>query len=146
MARRTFFSFHYENDVWRASIVRNSARLKTEITLEWIDASIWEDEKKKGDAAVKKLIDNALVGTSVTCVLIGSLTSTRKFVKYEIDQSIARGNGLFGIYIHNIKDNDGKTATKGTSPLPAGYKTYDWVNDDGYTNLGKWVDAAYEAK
>ena len=28
MARRTFFSFHYERDVWRASIVRNSAKLK----------------------------------------------------------------------------------------------------------------------
>ena len=24
MARKTFFSFHYENDVWRANIVRNS--------------------------------------------------------------------------------------------------------------------------
>jgi len=24
MARKVFFSFHYERDIWRASIVRNS--------------------------------------------------------------------------------------------------------------------------
>lgn len=142
MARRTFFSFHYEKDVQRASVVRNSSKLKSEITPEWIDASIWEEAKAKNDAAVQKLIDDALYGTSVTAVLIGSETSRRRWVKYEIDQSIARGNGLIGIYIHNIKDFQGHTAPKGANPLPAGYTTYDWINDDGYTNLGEWVDGA----
>lgn len=146
MARRTFFSFHYERDVWRASIVRNSSKLKSNIDPEWIDASIWEDEKKKGDAAVKKLIDNALKGTTVTAVLIGAETSKRKYVGYEIDKSIERGNGLFGIYIHNIEDTAGKKDTKGANPLPSGYQTYDWINDDGYKNLGSWVDAAYDAR
>ena len=77
--------------------------------------------------------------------LIGSETASRRWVQYEIDQSIDRGNGLLGIYIHNIKDKDGLTASRGESPLPAGYKTYDWVYDDGYSNLGTWVDAAYDA-
>lgn len=145
MARRTFFSFHYERDIWRASIVRKSSALQPSVDAEWIDASIWEDEKKKGDAAVKKLIDNALYGTSVTAVLIGARTSQRKFVKYEIDKSIERGKGLFGIYIHNIEDSSGSRDNKGSNPLPAGYKTYDWVNDKGYDNLGTWVEAAYQA-
>lgn len=145
MARRTFFSFHYERDVWRSSIVRNSSKVKPSITPEWIEASIWESAKTSGDAAVRKLINDALSGTSVTAVLIGAQTASRRWVKYEIDESIARGNGLFGIYIHNIKDRDGRTDTKGTSPLPAGYPTYDWVNNDGYTNLGTWVDDAYDA-
>lgn len=145
MARRTFFSFHYERDVWRASIVRNSSKLKPGITPEWIEASIWEKAKTSGDAAVKRLINDALVNTSVTAVLIGSQTASRRWVRYEIDQSIARGNGLLGIYVHNIKTQDGKTDSKGSNPLPAGYKTYDWVNDDGYANLGSWVDAAYNA-
>lgn len=145
MAHRTFFSFHYERDVWRASIVRNSSKLKPSITPEWIEASIWESAKTTGDAAVKKLIDDALVGTSVTAVLIGSQTASRRWVKYEIDASLARGNGVLGIYIHNIEDRDGKRNSKGSSPLPAGYPTYDWINNDGYTNLGTWVDAAYDA-
>jgi MTH538 TIR-like domain (DUF1863) len=146
MARRTFFSFHYEKDVSRANVVRNSAKTKTNIEPEWIDAGLWEEAKTKGDAAVKKLIDDSLVGTTVTAVLIGSDTANRPYVKYEIDKSVERGNGLFGIYIHNIKDLNGNTASKGSNPLPAGYATYDWVNDDGYNNLGSWVDAAYDAR
>ncbi|MGJ7523366.1 TIR domain-containing protein [Variovorax sp. LT1P1] len=39
-------------------------------------------------------IDNQLNGTSVTVVLVGANTHKSKWVKYEIDQSIARGNGL----------------------------------------------------
>jgi hypothetical protein len=143
MARRVFFSFHYERDVWRASVVRNSWVTKPDREAAgFFDAGMWEEAKRKGDAAIKKLIDGALVGTSVTAVLIGTETSTRTYVKYEIDQSIERGNGLFGIRIHNIKDNAGKTDSWGPSPLPSGYQVYDWVNDKGYENLGSWVDAA----
>lgn len=145
MAHRTFFSFHYERDVQRASVVRKSSQFKPSINPEWIEASIWEDAKTKGDAALRKLIDDALVGTTVTAVLIGAQTASRRWVQYEIDKSIERGNGLIGIYIHNIKDWAGNIDTKGTNPLPSGYKTYDWVNDDGYNNLGTWVDSAYDA-
>lgn len=98
MAHRTFFSFHYERDVQRASVVRNSAQFRPSITPEWIEASIWESAKTTGQAAVEKLIDDALSGTSVTAVLIGAQTASREWVQYEIDQSIARGNGLIGIF------------------------------------------------
>jgi hypothetical protein len=142
MARRTFFSFHYERDVWRASVVRNSSLTRTDPT--WIEAGIWEEAKTKGEAAIKKLIADALRGTTVTAVLIGADTSNRRWVREEISQSETTGNGLLGIYIHNIKDREGKTDFRGVNPLPSKYSTYDWVNDDGYNNLGKWVDAAYE--
>ena len=145
MAHRTFFSFHYERDVQRATVVRNSSKLKPSITPEWIEASIWESAKTTGPAAVQKLIDEALVGTTVTAVLVGARTSSRRWVKYEIEKSIERGNGLIGIYIHNIKDWAGNTDSKGVNPLPAGYRTYDWVINNGYNNLGIWVDDAYHA-
>jgi len=146
VARRTFFSFHYEVDVWRASVVRNSAQLKPSIDVDFIDASLWEKSKLNGDAALQRLIDNALVGTSVTAVLIGSHTSTRRWVGYEIDKSVERGNGLLGIRIHNIMDRDGNTSTSGNNPLPSSYRLYDWVRDDGYTNLGSWVELAYQER
>lgn len=146
MAHRTFFSFHYEKDVWRASNVRKSSKFKPEITPEWIDASLWEEAKKKSDDAIRRLIAGALQGTTVTAVLIGSQTASRRWINYEIQKSQDQDNGLFGIYIHNIADKDGKRAAKGANPLPAGSKTYDWVNDDGYNNLGKWVDAAYATR
>ncbi|MFG2904943.1 TIR domain-containing protein [Kitasatospora sp. NPDC048286] len=144
MARRTFFSFHYERDVWRSSIVRNSARLKPSIEAEFIDASLWEDAKLVGDAALRRLMDDGLMRTSVTAVLIGAETASRRWVRYEIDKSIERGNGLFGIYIHNIKDRFGSTDRLGLNPLPASCKTYDWVYNDGYNNLGSWVESAFQ--
>lgn len=144
MAHRTFFSFHYERDVWRASNVRNSSRLLTSVDPEWIDASLWEETKKQSDLAVKRLINKALERTTVTCVLIGSQTASRRWVKYEIEASLERGNGIFGIYIHNIRDSNGNTDGKGANPLPAGYKTYDWVNGKGRDKLGAWVDKAHD--
>lgn len=143
MAHRTFFSFHYERDVWRSSNVRNSGQLSSSDRT-WIEASIWEDTKPNGPAAIQRLIDGALTNTTVTAVLIGAQTASRQWVQYEIEKSIERGNGLFGIYIHNVKDSNGNTDLKGTNPLPYNYPTYDWVNDSGYSNLGTWVDRAYD--
>lgn len=120
------------------------------------DATGWEEVKKKGDAAIKKWIDSYLTGTSVTAVLIGAETNDRKYVDYEIEQSVKKGNGLLGIYIHNMKDKNGNKDIKGKNPLDYWYKevngkkvyysslysTYDWVNDDGYNNMGEWVEKA----
>ena len=117
MARRVFFSFHYQRDVWRANVVRNSGVVIGSAAAGFHDASLWEEAKKKGDAAIKKLIDGALENTSVTAVLIGAKTAGRKYINYEIDKSIERGNGIFGIHIHNIKDSDSKTDTKGEQLL-----------------------------
>lgn len=142
MAHRTFFSFHYERDVQRASVVRNSSQFKNNITPEWIDASLWE-ATKPSDSAIKKLIGNALDRTTVTAVLIGSNTASRRWVQYEIEQSTARGNGLLGIYINNIRGFNGMTDARGVNPLPSWASTYDWVYDNGHANLGGWVDLAY---
>ncbi len=46
MARRIFFSFHYENDVWRANIVRNS--WVTADAAGFVDAADFEEVKKVG--------------------------------------------------------------------------------------------------
>jgi hypothetical protein len=144
MTRRTFFSFHYEADVWRAANVRNSGVVDATSPAGFTDASIWEEAKGKGDAAVKKLIATALERTSVTVVLIGAKTSTREWVKYEIAESVARGNGLLGIHIDGIRDQNGDLGTRGlvpTSLTVAGASVYVWNRD----RFGDWVEAAAKA-
>jgi MTH538 TIR-like domain (DUF1863) len=143
MAHRTFFSFYYEEDVQRASVVRNSGALK-EGDVEFIDGSLWEEAKRQSDAAIRRLIDDALGRTTVTAVLIGTNTFGREWVNYEISESMRLGKGLLGVYIHNIPDFTGKTAPRGSNPVPSRYHTYDWVYDNGYKNLGSWVDEAYD--
>jgi hypothetical protein len=142
MARKVFFSFHYGKDITRANVVRNSWVTKEKGSAGFIDSSLWEEAKTKGDAAIKALIDAQMNGTTVTAVLIGSDTSSRTYVQYEIQKSIAQGNGLVGIYVHNIRNLAGQTAPKGANPLSAKYPTYDWEMNDGYENLGRWVELA----
>lgn len=103
MPRRVFFSFHYE-DVTRVNIVRNSDQFTREYTgtTRFHDASLWEKTKQQGGAAIRRLINSGLKNTSVTCVLIGQETWQRPWVRYEIIKSFARGNGLFGIRIHDV--------------------------------------------
>jgi len=147
MARHVYFAFHYQRDIWRVNVVRNSNVVQGFDSAGFMDYSLWEEAKRKGDEAIKRLINEGLRGTTVTVVLIGAKTSEREYVDYEIDRSWTRGNGLIGVYIHSIKDRYGYTDVKGADPFVAGYekiRTYDWVLDNGYENLGDWIDAAYE--
>lgn len=142
MARRVFFSFHFDRDSWRVAKVRNSQVVSGYDKNPFYDKADWEAIKKQGDAAIKKWIDEQLKGTSVTVVLIGKETASRRWVKYEIEKSIADGKGLIGIDISKITNSAGETDETGVNPLPKGYPYYRWNKDDGYKNLGKWIDDA----
>lgn len=143
MSRNTFFSFKYE-DVSRAMVVRNSWVTKERKARGFIDSAEFEEIKKQGDPAIREWIDSQLLGTSVTVVLVGEKTCESRWVKYEIEESIARGNGLLGIDISKIKDLKGNT-TERCGQLPAGYPFYYWNNDNGYQNLGLWIETAAKA-
>lgn len=66
MARHAFFSFHYQNDIWRASQVRNAWVTQDRDTAEFWDAADWEKVKRGGENAIERWIENQLDGTSVT--------------------------------------------------------------------------------
>ncbi|WP_438480862.1 TIR domain-containing protein [Oleiharenicola lentus] len=163
MARRVFFSFHYKNDNWRVSQIRNSWVTKDHLANQFMDAAAWEQVQRKGDANVKAWIDRQLKGTGVTVVLIGAETASRKFVHYEIEQSLRKGNALLGIFIHKMKDRRGQKAERGQNPLDAHeidgslpffdllfgkskasdkFRSYDWVDDNGYAHLNSWIEEA----
>ncbi len=153
--RRVFFSFHHQGDIQRVAQIRNSWVTKPDqADAGFVDAASWEAIKRQGDAAVKRWIDTQLNGTSVTVVLIGSETANRPWVLYEISESHNKGNGLLGIYIHNCKDLAGRTCYQGQNPfenvhytqsgrsLASDYPVYDWVWNDGYNNMGHWIETA----
>ena len=122
-------------------IVRNSWITVGKEAAGFVDAAAFEAVKRRGDAAVRSWIDSQLKGTSVTCVLVGASTCTSKWVQYEIDASIAKGNGLLGVDISKIRDFAGNTGTCCGS-IPKGYSFHRWNNDDGAHNLGKWIELA----
>jgi hypothetical protein len=160
MARRVFFSFHYDRDNWRVSQVRNSWVTRPDHEASpFLDKAQWQAIERQGKRAIQDWIDRQMRGTSVAVVLIGQETSGREWVQYEIKKSHEDGKGMLGIYIHNLKDRNGRTDLKGANPsgsfymeqtgiktyLSSLYKTYDWVNDGGYKNMSDWIEGAARA-
>jgi len=132
MARRTFFSFHFENDIWRANQVRNSNVVVGADVAGFFDHSEYEDAKRRGDTAVKTMILDHLRYTTVTVVLIGAETAIRPYVQFEIEESVKRKNGLLGIFVDHLKDQYSRTSFRGPTPtVPYGveFPTYAWDND-----------------
>lgn len=119
MAKRVFFSFHYQDVIdFRANVVRQHWLTKPDReSAGFFDASIWGNATLSGAAAIKTLINSGLDGTSTTCVLIGSATAMRRWVRYEIMKSFRKGNGLLAVHINSIKGRDQLTKPQGVSPL-----------------------------
>lgn len=140
MARRVFFSFKYK-DVSRAMVVRNSWVTQGTQAAGFVDAAEFEEIKRKGDVSIKRWIDNQLNGTSVTVVLVGQHTCSSRWVKYEIEKSKEIGNALLGIDVSKIKDLQGNTSER-CAQIPKGSSFYLWNNDDGYNNMGEWIEKA----
>jgi MTH538 TIR-like domain (DUF1863) len=130
MARRVFFSFHYD-DIMNANIVRMSGEFKPTKETGFYDKSLWEEAQTKGTSAIQRLIDDGLHNTSVTCFLIGAKTSTRPWCKYELEKSVADKKGILGILLPNQTEHGPKWISN--------YGTvYKWDHD----KFPDWVEAA----
>ena len=112
--RRVFYSFDYDQDVFRVQLVRNMGTL---FDNKPVIPSQWEEIKRGGNLAIKKWIDEEMAKCSCVIVLIGSHTYSSSWVKYEIQQAWALGKGLLGVYIHNLKDLRTGTCSKGLNPF-----------------------------
>jgi hypothetical protein len=145
MAKRVYFAFHYQDVIdFRANVVRNHWVTKEHRDdAGYFDKSIWEEAKKPSGIGLKRLINNGLENTSVTCVLIGSQTYARPWVRYELLKSFKRGNVLMGVHVNSIKGKDQKIKPLGPNPLHYLGVTY---SKDGKTatlwekNGDKWAE------
>jgi len=129
MARRVFFSFDYAH-VWKVNQIRSMPNITGTAVAGFQDASLWEKSKKKTDKEIRKMIDKALQNTSVTVVFVTYGTSTRKFINYEIDESLKRGNGLVAVQIHHLNDPNNPSASAGAIPSQIesnGFKAYKYT-------------------
>jgi hypothetical protein len=150
--RRVFFSFHYERDVRRIQQVRNSWVVRERGEAQpFYDYADFEEVKRRA-GGIEKWIDGQLNGASVTAVLFGAETFNREWVKYEIRRSVEMGKGIVAIDIHRIRDplkgadiqgrNPLSHYNSNGTPLTSLYRTYDWVLNDGYNNIGRWIEEA----
>lgn len=194
MARRCFFSFYYDRDVWRSQQVKNVWVTHTDREAAGFFNSSAFETAKKSDAALRTFLNAEMKGSSVVCALIGTATYSRRWVRYELVRGFEKGKGLLGVRIHGLKNKDGETDTFGPNPFDyLGYEwnkqtdvirfkeskngswqwftdlptmkyadlpfalsstdstfshlfsTYDYVNSNGYSSIGNWIEAAAKA-
>ena len=112
--RQVFFSFHYDNDNWRAGQVRNMGKVDSSSTFSDND---WEEVKEKTESKIKEWIDEQLNKRSCLVVLIGEKTANRKWINYEIKKAYELNKGIVGIYIHKLKNAKGEQDSKGSNPF-----------------------------
>jgi hypothetical protein len=118
--RKAFFSFHYD-DIMRVNVVRNAWKIDhpdNALMRSFQDSSLWESRKLEGDDAVKRLIREGVEYTSAVCVLIGTETWLRRWVKYEIARAVIDGRGLLAVHLNSIRHHHTQTPhTRGYNPL-----------------------------
>ncbi len=160
MARKVFFSFHYKPDVWRVSQVRNIGAIEGNKPASDND---WEEVTSGGDTKIKNWIEDQLSGRSCAVVLIGENTAGRKWIKHEIERAWDLKKGVFGVFIHRLKNNAEETSSKGRNPFEDLYvgstrmdsivKVYDppyitSTNVYGHIkdNIEDWIEKAIEIR
>lgn len=157
MAKRPiFYSFHFDNDVFRVQQVRNMGALDGN---EPVSPNEWETVKGKGDAAVKKWIEENMKYKQCVVVLVGEQTANRPWVLYEVAKAWNDGRGVVGIYIHNLNCMKTRTTSvKGKNPFDivklndgTPLSRYVTCHDPGFwgdayndikNNIEQWVDQA----
>lgn len=127
MAHKVFVSYHHANDQSRANHLRDT--YGSDNTL--IDRSLSDAYDDKTDDEILALIrTNHLKNSTVTIVLIGSETSKRKWVDWEIYSSLRpygerSRNGLLAIYLPTA----GETPARLQDNINSGYAvTMKWEN------------------
>ena len=160
MKRSVFYSFHYEIDNWRAAQIRSMGVVDGNRPVTDND---WEKVVRGGDKAIQNWIDNQMQGRFCVIVLIGQSTAGRKWINYEIRKGWKDKKGMSGIYVHNLKDKDGKQAVKGRNPFQgivvdgvnlsqlvetydppfsSSQKVYEYIGD----HLATWVESAISTR
>lgn len=150
MVRKVFYSFHFDNDNWRAGQVRNIGTVEGDKP---VNGNKWEDVKSKSDSTIKTWIDDNLKDKSCLVVLIGEKTSERKWVNYEINRAWELGKAVCGIYIHKLENVLGNQSSKGKNPLASHvpifestYSTSKYVYDDIKNNIAVLVEDAIKVR
>ncbi|MFN7125907.1 MAG: TIR domain-containing protein [Allorhizobium sp.] len=131
--RNVFYSFHYA-DILRVNNVRHSEQFKAkilEVPQSHYDRSLWEASKRTNPESLKAMIRDGVRGTSVVCVLIGSNTFARPWVRYEIARSVIDQKGLLAVDVNSINHHQTR------APHPPG------LNPLSFMGVGYLKDGTY---
>jgi hypothetical protein len=118
--RKAYFAFHFD-DIMRVNNVRNALKIDhpdNALCRSFQDSSLWERRQLEGDDAVKRLIREGVQYTSAVCVLAGTDTWSRRWVRYEIARAVIDERGLLTVHINGLNHHQTPTPhPRGENPL-----------------------------
>ncbi|ROR72392.1 TIR domain-containing protein [Bogoriella caseilytica] len=136
MAKSVFYSFHYDNDVYRVQLVRQIDALTgaPEIT-----GQNWEEVRFKTEAAIQNWIDKEMNYKKAVIVLIGRRTAKRQYVQYEVERAWSMKKPLLGVRIHGLASLSDGPDSAGDDPFTAlgmtGVPVFDPTQKDCYGRI-----------
>jgi hypothetical protein len=121
--RKAFFSFYF-GDVMRMNVVRNAWKVvRPDSGLggrTFYDSSLWESRQLKDPETLKRLIREGVGYTSAVCVLVGTETVIRRWVRYEIARAVIDKRGLLAVHVNGIRHHTFLVPhVRGPNPLAA---------------------------
>jgi hypothetical protein len=117
-----YFSFHFD-DVMRVNNVRNAWKIDhpdAPLMRSFYDSSLWETRQRDSPESLKTLIREGVEHTSVVCVLVGSGTWCRRWVRYEIARAVIDKRGLLAVHLNNLRHH-ARQLTDPCGPNPLRY-------------------------
>ncbi len=141
---RVFFSFDYRRDRHRVDQIHRIPDVISRSAGGFQTSAVWFEARQRGAASIQGLIADSLVRTVVTVVCIGFNTVDRKYLGYELDRSLEQGNGLVGIRINQLPDQNGTVDKEAHAPPlieDAGYQVYSYSDAKA---LAAHIEEAYE--
>lgn len=102
--RKVYFSFHFD-DIMRVNNGRQAWKIDHPDAPEmrsFYDSSLWENRQLDSPESLKALIRDGVEHTSAVCVLVGSQTWSRRWVRYEIARAVIDGRGLLAVHLNNL--------------------------------------------
>ena len=151
--RKIFPSYDWDEDVWRVNTILNMPVVMGKNNAGFVK-NVPNEEVKRGDYAVKRWIDEHMVGCSCLVVFVGEKTYQSKWVRYEMETALDRGMGFLMISLKGVKNRYSEPCRYPVDPYIANnlhriapmrtYKirTYRWIEDDGLHNIGAWIEDA----
>ena len=156
MGLTVYFCYDRLLDIQRAKRIRHRFEMKGGRAVGFPKPNEWKRLLSQGDQAIRYWVEDQVHFSDVTAVLIGTNTSKDPIVRRAIVACHQLEKGMLGIYIHNVRVDNGRPSKKGTNPfdcfcmvkgdqktsLSELYKTYDWIKDTGQFNLDSWIQTA----
>ncbi len=113
-------SFHYD-DIIRVNNVRNAWKINCpgrEDKRQFYDRSLSEVSAALDPKGLKSSIQRGMEHASVVCVLVGTHTWSRPWVRYEIARAVIEKKGLLAVHINGLRHHQRLTAdANGENPL-----------------------------